>query len=338
MKPVFCFGELLLRMSPLPAAQWIYDACMPVYIGGAELNVANALACWKVPVEYCTALPNNALSDDICNVLTLSNIDVSSIHFSGNRIGIYYLTQGTDLKHAGVIYDRAHSSFSELLPGMIDWDNVLDNANWFHFSAISPALNENIAAVCKEALITAAKKGITISVDLNYRARLWQYGKQPVEVMPALVEHCDMIMGNIWSANALLGVPVDATIHAKQSKESYLEHAIDTAHYVMQHYPKCKWVAQTFRFDRDNGIHYYAALNDKVQQYVSKEYSIKSIQDKVGSGDCFMAGLIYGLYNQYAPQHIVDYAAAAAVGKMNEIGDATKQTVAMVNQIITTHE
>lgn len=336
MRPIFCFGELLLRMSPLPAARWIHDAIMPVYIGGAELNVANALACWEVPVQYCTALPDNALSDDICNVLTASGIDASPVYFSGNRIGVYYLTQGTDLKHAGVIYDRAHSSFSELQPGMIDWDELLEHVSWFHFSAISPALNENMVAVCKEALNTAANKGIAISVDLNYRSKLWQYGKQPADVMPELVQHCDMIMGNIWSANALLGVPVDADIHARQSKEAYLQHATDTAYYMMQQYPKCKWVAQTFRFDRDNGIHYYAAFNDKEQQYVSKEYSIESIRDKVGSGDCFMAGLIYGLYHRHAPQHIVDFAAAAAVGKMNEVGDATKQTVVMVNQIVAT--
>lgn len=334
MKPVFCFGELLLRMSPLPAAQWIHDACMPVYIGGAELNVANALAAWQMQVQYCTALPNNALSEDICNVLTASGIDVSPVHLSGNRIGIYYLTQGADLKHASVIYDRAHSSFSELQPGMIDWDTVLGKAGWFHFSAISPALNENVVAICKEALMVAAKKGIIISVDLNYRSKLWQYGKQPVEVMPELVQYCDVIMGNIWSANALLGVPVDAAIHAKQGKEAYLQHATDTAQHLMQHYKKCKQVAQTFRFDKDSGIHYYATLDSSAQQYVSREYSIESIQDKVGSGDCFMAGLIHGLHNQHAPQHTLDFAAAAAIGKMNEIGDATKQTVDMVNQIV----
>lgn len=334
MKPVLCFGELLLRMSPLPAAQWIYDACMPVYIGGAELNVANALACWQIPVKYCTALPSNTLSADICNVLTATGIDVSPVHFSGNRVGIYYLTQGTDLKHAGVIYDRAHSSFSELQPGTIDWDKVLDNVNWFHFSAISPALNENIVAVCKEALEAASSKGITISVDLNHRAKLWQYGKQPAEIMPALVQYCDIIMGNIWSANALLGIQVDADIHAKKSKAAYLHHATETAQHIMQQHPKCKWVAQTFRFDHNDGIKYYTALNNVQQQYVSKEYYIETVQDKVGSGDCFMAGLIYGLYNQHPPQHIIDFAAAAAVGKMNEVGDATNQTIDMVEQII----
>jgi len=334
MKSILCFGELLLRMSPLPAAQWIHDANMPVYIGGAELNVANALACWQMPVKYCTALPDNALSEDICSVLSSKGVDVSPVHFSGKRIGIYYLTQGTDLKHAGVIYDRAHSSFSELQPGTIDWDKVLQNVGWFHFSAISPALNEHVAAVCKEAVEAASNKDITISVDLNHRAKLWKYGKQPIEVMPELADYCDIIMGNIWSADALLGITVDKNIHAKKSKEAYLQHATETAHNIMQQYPKCKWVAQTFRFDANNGIHYYTALNNKEEQFVSKEYCLETIKDKVGSGDCFMAGLIYGLHHQHAPQHIVDFAAAAAIGKMNETGDATKQTVADVEAII----
>ncbi len=129
-------------------------------------------------------------------------------------------TQGTDVKHAGVIYDRAYSSFSELKPGMIDWDMLLENSGWFHFSAISPALNENTALVCKEALIAASKKRMVISVDLNHRAKLWQYGKQPVDVMPELVAYCDVIMGNIWSANVLLGIPLDADIHAKKKQKT----------------------------------------------------------------------------------------------------------------------
>ncbi len=338
MKPVFCFGELLLRMSPLPSARWIHEASMPVYVGGAELNVATALARWKMPVQYCTALPANTLSEDICSVLMSAGIDVSPIHFSGSRIGIYYLTQGADLKHAGVIYDRAHSSFSQLQPGMIDWNIVLKDAGWFHFSAISPALSGQAAAVCKEAITAAKTKGITISVDLNYRSKLWQYGKQPADVMPALVEDCDIIMGNIWSANTLLGIPADAAIHEKNSKDAYLQHATATAQSLMQQYPKCKWVAQTFRFDKYDGIQYYAALNDAQQQYMSKEFNLPSIKDKVGSGDCFMAGLIYGLLHQQPPQHIIDFAAAAAIGKMNEVGDATKQTVQMVEQTIQQHD
>jgi 2-dehydro-3-deoxygluconokinase len=173
MKKVFCFGELLLRYSPAFNRQWIEDASMPVFIGGAELNVATALAKWSIPTKYVTALPGHALSQEIIQELQHKNIDVSSVLFQGNRIGTYYLPQGADLKNAGVIYDRAGSSFGELQPGMIDWDTTLKDCDWFHFSAISPALNENVAAVCKEALEAASAMGLTISVDLNYRSKLW---------------------------------------------------------------------------------------------------------------------------------------------------------------------
>ncbi len=334
MKKIICFGELLLRISPALNRKWIHDASVPVYIGGAELNVAAALAKWNTPVKYCSVIPDNYITKEMCEELALKGIDISSIIFSGNKLGFYYLSQGADLKQGGVIYDRANSSFSELKPGTINWNEILNDVSWFHFSAISPALNENVADVCKEALAFASSKNITISVDLNHRAKLWQYGKHPTAIMPALVEHCDVIMGNIWSANNLLGIDVDEFIHNKKSKAAYLDHATTTANAIMQQFPKCKTVAQTFRFDHENGIKYYAALNDAHQQYVSKEFHTDVVLDKIGSGDCFMAALIYGLYNQLSSQHTINYAAAAAFGKLHEIGDTTNQTVEDVEKIM----
>lgn len=321
-----------MRMSPALHGEWIKHASVAVHIGGAELNAANALAKWNVPVQYCSAAPDNYLAKEMMAALEQKNIDTSPMIFSGSRIGTYYLPQGTDLKNAGVIYDRAHSSFGELKPGTIDWNEKLKDAGWFHFSAISPALNEDAAAVCKEALLAAAKKGLMISVDLNYRAKLWQYGKQPVEIMPELIAHCDLVMGNIWSANSLLGIHLDENIHAKKSKEAYLKHATATADAMMKQYSKCKAVANTFRFDAGNGIQYYAALNDAGGQYISKEFYLDKVIDKVGSGDCFMAGLMYGKYNKHTEQQIIDFAAAAALGKMQEIGDATNQSVEAVHK------
>ena len=334
MKKVFCFGELLLRMSPSLNGSWIRNAFMAVHIGGAELNVANALAKWNVPVKYFSAVPDNYLSREILQHLATNNIDISPVHFSGSRIGGYYLPQGTDLKNAGVIYDRAHSSFSELIPGMIDWDELLKDAGWFHFSAISPALNASAAMVCKEALEAASKKGLFISVDLNYRSKLWQYGKQPVDIMPELVQYCDLVMGNIWSANSLLGTALDEKIHDKKSKAAYLEHASATAENIMLQFTKCKTIANTFRFDEGNGIKYYAALDQQNKQYVSPEFCTASVADRVGSGDCFMAGLIYGLYNGHVPQDIINFAAAAATGKLQETGDATQQTIEQVKALL----
>ena len=156
MKKVCCFGELLLRISLDTDVTRLAQNNMPFYIGGAEINVATALANWGIPVKYSTELPNNILSDDILNYLTNKNIDVMDIPKSGNRIGTYYLQQGRDLKNTSVVYDRACSSFAELKTGMIDWDKVLEDVDWFHFSAISPALNENALGVCKEALQAAS--------------------------------------------------------------------------------------------------------------------------------------------------------------------------------------
>ncbi len=181
--------------------------------------------------------------------------------------------------------------------------------------------------VCKEALEAAARKNITVSVDLNYRSKLWKYGKEPVEVMPELVGYCDVVMGNIWAANSLLGVAVDEAIHDKGSKEDYIAHARETAIAIQKEFPKCKVVANTFRFDKEDGISYYASLFSEGQEYVSEEFNTNKVVDKVGSGDCFMAGLIYGLYHKHAAQDVINFAASAAFGKLHEIGDATKQDV-----------
>lgn len=333
---VLCFGELLLRISPAPEGD-VASEKHPffLYMGGAEANAATALAGWNVPVKYCTVLPDNFMSRHVIDYLEYKGIFTSSVLFSGNRIGVYYLERGADLK-GSMVYDRDRSSFSELKRGMIDWDKVLRDVSWFNFTAISPALNENVADVCLEALEAATRKGITISVDLNYRSRLWKYGKQPIEVMPKLVEHCDMVMGNIWSANSLLGTAIDENIHAKQSKQAYLDHAEATSREIIQMFPKCNTVANTFRFDSDdNHLNYYTALYTNGQPYQSPEFSCAGVVDRSGSGDCFMAGLIYGLYNQHEPQELLNYATAAAFGKLQEQGDATGQDVLMVKKVKT---
>lgn len=323
---VFCFGEILLRMSPVLNRIWIHEASMPVYVGGAELNVATALAKWELPVKYCTAMPDNYFSREITTELREKNIDISAIHFSGDRIGMYYLPQGADLKNAGVIYDRTHSSFAALQPGMINWDEVLKECSWFHFSAISPALNENAALVCKEAVKAASARGIKISVDLNYRAKLWQYGKQPPDVMPELVQYCDVIMGNLWAVESLLGI--SSPIKSSEGKTN--EELMDaTRHSMLQlhkHYSKAAAFAYTFRLQND----YFAVLQHGAEMAVSKKFVIGKVVDRVGSGDCFMAGLVYGLYHQRQPKDIIDFAAAAAVGKLYETGDATGQTAKQV--------
>jgi 2-dehydro-3-deoxygluconokinase len=241
MKKTCCFGEILLRISP--PVNWTEQNQLQVFIGGAEANVATALSNWYSAAKYCTAIPDNAVSRDIETYLSNRKIDTSSIIWQGNRLGTYYMPQGADLKNAGVIYDRFYSSFYELKPGDINWDAVLEDVDWFHFTAISPALNQNIAAVCKEALIAAKAKGITVSVDLNYRSKLWKYGKEPVAVMPELVQYCDVIMGNIWAANTLLGISLNKEVETIHTEAAYLQHAVETSKEIQEKFPQCKTVA-----------------------------------------------------------------------------------------------
>lgn len=330
---VLCFGELLLRISPAPDEGASEKNPFLLYMGGAEANVATALAGWNVPVKYCTVLPENFMSRHLIDYLEYKGIFTSSILFSGNRIGVYYLERGADLK-GSMVYDRDRSAFSELKRGMIDWDKVLRDVSWFNFTAISPALNQNVADVCLEALEAASRKNITISCDLNYRSRLWKYGKEPIEIMPKLAEHCDMLMGNIWSAHSLLGTRLDEDIHTKKSKEAYLAHAESTSREIISMFPKVKSVANTFRFDSDEkDLLYYTSLYTNGKQYHSPEFNCAGVVDRSGSGDCFMAGLIYGFYNHNKPQEILNYATAAAFGKLQEQGDATGQDVLTVKKV-----
>ena len=316
----------MLRLSPELGGKWIHDERFTTHIGGAELNVAAALANWKIPVKYCTALPDNYLSKEICEELEKKKIDISGIKFSGNRIGVYYLPKGAELKSAGVIYDRTYSSFGELKPGMIDWNDVLKGCRWFHFSAISPALNENVVAVCKEALDAASSKKIYISVDLNYRPKLWQYGKKPVDVMPELVNYCNVIMGNLWAVESLLGIESSIKESEGKTEKELVEATGKSMLQLHKQFSKAETFAYTFRLEKK----YFAVLQHGPKMAISKTYEVKNVVDKAGSGDCFMGGLIYGLTNNHPADEIINFAASAAVGKLSEKGDLTKQTIEQV--------
>ena len=320
-------GEPLLRFSPTGRGGWIQEASMPAFIGGAELNVALALANWQLPVRYATALPANALADDVVEHVKQKGIDTSAIVRTGQRMGSYYVPQGSDTQSKGVIYDRAHSAFAGLTVEDIDLDALFNGASWLHVSAISPALSITAAELCQDLVVAASSRDITVSIDLNYRPSLWQYGVPPTSVMPGIVAFCDVIMGNLWSANDLLGVPVDAGVHDTGDRAAYLAHAQATADVLMDRYPRCKAVAQTFRFDKPNGLRYFAALNTTTRQFATPSLPVESVVSRIGSGDCFMAGLIYGFTHSLAPQAILDFATQAAIGKFGEPGDATQQSV-----------
>ncbi len=330
---VLCFGELLLRFAPDDTAEWLAKNTLDIYPGGSEMNVAFALAKWRVPVSYCTALPENFLSIQLIKKINEQNINTSSIIYNGDKLGVYYLLKGKDIQHTEVIYDRRDSSFSTLQPGMINWDKTLNGIRWFHFSAIAPALSETAALVCGEALQACLEKNIFISADLNYRPKLWQYGKMPNEIMPQLMQHCDLIMGNVWSAETMLDIKVHENIHTINTKENYLQQSKKTSEEIIKRFKKCKVVANTFRFDKQT-IEYYATVFANNNFYSSSTYKTDKVIDKVGSGDCFMAGLIYGIYNHLPYQQVINFATSAAFQKLFIKGDATDKSVEEIKSFI----
>lgn len=339
----------MLRICPDADGGWLQENALSCYVGGAEANVATALALWGIPSAYLTALPDNMMSHQLLAYLGRRGIDTSRVVLQGSRLGLYFLPKGKDLKNAGVIYDRAHSSFAEMQPGTMDWDKIFRDVKWLHFTAISPALNGTVAAVFGEALKAASERKIFISVDLNYRAKLWQYGKTPIEVMPGLVQYCDLVMGNLWAAEKMLGIPVDAELAEGVTKEAYLAHAEKTSREIMRIFPRTKMVANTFRFDKPGfdevgfdkdgaGIQYYTTLYADGKLLCSQEYSADRIVDKVGSGDCFMAGLIYGRYSGKDLRDTLEFATAAAFRKLFIANDATNEGVEEIEKSILTYE
>jgi 2-dehydro-3-deoxygluconokinase len=335
---VLSFGEILLRICPDLATDWVAEGALPFYIGGAELNVATALSLWGVPSSYLSAMPRNAISEGIAQHLHNKGVNLEPMRWQGDRIGIYYLPKGKDVKNAGVVYDRAGSSFANLKRNDINWDTVFHGVTWFHFSAICPAIGVELAEICLDAVLAAKEKGITVSLDLNYRAKLWKYGKDPIDVIPDLAAHCKLIMGNIWAAHKMLGTSLDELFKVDQleyPKEALLEQAAKTSKEITDRYTNCQYVANTFRFNHfEKGIKYYTSLYVQDALLVSNEYLSENIIDKVGSGDCFMAGLIYGLYHDRTASDTLEFATAAAYDKLFIPSDATVSSASTIEKRI----
>lgn len=319
-RKVLCFGEVLLRICPDTVGHWIGNKQLPVYIGGAELNVCRALAKWKVPVSFLSSLPDNLMASQVIKQLEQEHIDTSPILRTGKRMGLYFLPQGEQLQQHGVVYDREGSSFSELKRDMIDWEKVLKGVSWFHLSAINPALNNELAWVCEEGMKAAKILGCTVSIDLNYRQKLWKNGRDPRWVMESLLPYCDVVMGNVWAADQMLGIEVDDSLNTDE-QEACVQHAFKTSHRIMDFFPDVKMVFNTFRFEK-NGLRYFATLNTADHKLVSKNYVASEVTDKVGSGDCFMAGIIYGSLNGLSEKDTLEFATSAAFQKLFTRGDA----------------
>jgi 2-dehydro-3-deoxygluconokinase len=327
---ILSFGELLIRFSPDSNGQWLTNNIINVYPAGSSFVIADALSTWRVPVCYCTVLPDNFLSKQVVKKINLHNVDTSTIIYTGDKIGTYFLTSD-ESNNDKIIYDRDHSSFYDLQPGMINWDNALNGIRWFHFSAISVALNENVAAVCKEALEACAKKSITVSVDLSYLPLLWKYGKEPIDVMTELLQYCNIIMSDIRSEEIILKIPLPEM--NSYTKEDYVAQSRKVSEEIMSRFPSCKIIANSFSFN-DAKAEHYATILSNTNFYASASYTTTSPVDASGTNDCFVAGVIYGIYNHLPFQQVINFANAAGFQKLFIKGNTTDKTTEEIKSFI----
>lgn len=322
-KNVLCLGELLYRLQAKEENFFNNTSSLVyAYPGGSEANVAVALAELGVPTTYVSSAPQHSLTAEILNILNHKNVDTSKFIFGGERLGSYILQSANGLSNGEVIYDRKYSSFSTLKTEDIDWDGLFDNCTWFHWTALTPALNADLADLMLTALKIAHEKKITISVDLNYRSRLWQYGEQPLDIMPKLVGYCHVIMGNIWAANKMLGTTISDQLNRSTSSKEYFDYANIVANEIFVKYPHCKHIANTFRF-MDNPQHnlFYGTYHTPIENKISAILETNEVIDRIGSGDAFMAGLIAAIYQKKSSQEIIDLATELGFKKLFNKGD-----------------
>ena len=336
MKKVVTFGEIMLRLSPPANLRLSQANSFDVVYGGGESNVAVSLSNYGVPVEFVTRLPQNDVGECAMMEMRKRGVGTQHIIYGGDRLGIYFLETGAVSRGSKVIYDRAHSAMAEITAGMIDWDSVFEGVGWFHWTGITPAISQGASDACLEAVKIASEKGITVSTDLNYRAKLWKYGKASEPIMTELTSFCDIILGNEEDAEKHFGIKPEGLDITTQGDQVKAEAFQSVCEQMMKKFPKAKKVITTLRGSVSASHNTWAGiLYDGKNIYTSPEYKITHIVDRVGGGDSFMGGLIYGLL-QYPEddQNALNFAVAASCLKHTIKGDANLVTVAEVEKLM----
>ena len=336
MSKVITFGEIMLRLATPDYLRFSQSSTLSATFGGGEANVAVSLANYGVDVEFVTRLPKNDIAAACVGELRKYGVGVKNIVYGGERLGIYFLETGAVARPSKVVYDRAHSSISTIEKGMIDWEKVFEGADWFHWTGITPAISASAAEVCLEACEAANRLGVTVSCDLNFRKNLWKYGKTAAEVMPALVECCDVILGNEEDAEKVFGIKpegFDVTAKGGEVEQAAFE---SVCRQLMQRFPRAKKVIITLRGSINaNHNTWGGVLFDGQKLYASPRYDITHIVDRVGGGDSFMGGLIYGLREYKGDdERALNFAVAASALKHTIYGDFNLVTVAEVENLM----
>ena len=310
MQRYITFGEIMLRLKPPGFERFLQSPVFEATFGGGEANVAVGLARFGMNVAYVSVIPDNAIGEACIQELRKHGIDTSLITRKGNRLGVYFLEPGANQRPSRVIYDRLGSAIAEARPGDIDWDRVFDGATWFHITGITPALSLYASELSLEAVKKAKEKGLTVSCDLNFRKKLWKYGKPAPEVMGELVKYIDIAIGNEEDCQKSLGVGVELDVKSgKLDPEKYRE----LTDKVLELFSNIKKIALTMRESHSADYNSWSAvLNNRSTFSVSRKHEIHDIVDRVGSGDTFAAGLIYGLNNLDTDRKALEFATAAS--------------------------
>lgn len=317
MKKTTSFGEILIRLSTQPGLKVSHERHLGLCFGGAELNVTATLAALGLPVSLITKVPDNPLGAAAVSEMQKCGIDASAIVFGGERIGLYFLETGQGIRPGRVTYDRGHSALSTVGAQDFDWEKLLQNANWFHWSGITPAISEAAAKECLKALKVAHRIGIPVSTDLNYRSKLWAYGKPPAQIMPELLYYSHLILGDLQTAYMMLGLPAIETPDYQKT-----ETLLPLYEPIFRKCPHLKTIATTLRY-AINASHQKigGVLVHENQIFTSPVTDLPYVVERIGTGDAFMAGLIYGFQKQLPPERIIHFATACCCLKHTLQGD-----------------
>jgi len=326
------FGEIMLRLKAVGQERLLQSPMLEATFGGGEANVAVSLANYGEDVEYMTVLPKNPLGDECIRELRKFGVGTKRIKRGPGRMGIYFLENGANQLPSKVIYDREYSAIALAKPGDINWDEVFEGIDWFHITGITPAISEGAMLLSLEAVKAAKAKGITVSCDLNYRKNLWKYGKKASEVMTEIAKYVDVAIANEEDVQKSLGIDVDVKV---ESGELELDKYKALSDAVLAAYPDMKMIAITLRESKSADTNGWSAcLNDRENFLVSRKYMISDIVDRVGGGDSFAGGLIYGLNHYSTKQQALEFAVAASCLKHSILGDFNRVDVSDVEKLM----
>lgn len=331
---IVTFGEVMMRLSPPGHLRFTQTRSFDVIYGGGEVNVAVSLANYGVSVDYVTRVPENDIGDACLHFLRQYGVGVDKIVRGGDRLGIYFLEMGAAQRGSKVIYDRANSALASIEPGMIDWRAVFADADWFHWTGITPAISKGAAEVCREAVEVARKMGLTISCDLNYRRQLWRWGKAAGEVMPELVRRCNIAIGNEEDAEKVFGIKAPDTDVTSGAVEA--ERYEFVCEELARRFPNLKSIAITLRGSISASHNTWSGiLWDGGKIYTAPIYQITHIVDRVGAGDAFVGALIYALKTKgHDKQQALNFAVAASCLKHSIFGDFNLTSITEVEKLL----